>query len=285
LLKAYLSVLDEYTALYAALFAANGQLQFDATRLLTNVEELLEAQLAHLDDCYYILKALYPPMQVKNPSRFADKWLEQAGHPTVKAFSQAITKYREETLAPIVNRVKHEHGRLRCVIFYGQRARYAGYYVEGVDSNDAIGPDPIIHPGNTALSLNRDLRYHFASLYVVDEHLRQAIVAAMRKQQGVRTLAIPRIEQVDPAVVQVAQRISALPMVFYPDEVQKPCPIVTLTGADAKMELSATYPSAEIPFGPGSLRVQTIVAGDGVSRTFRMPYMASTIPHSALSRP
>jgi hypothetical protein len=66
--------------------------------------------------------------------------------------------------------------------------------------NGRIGPDCEIHrDGTTAISLNLDLRYHFANLYRVGDHLRSAIASTVRKLHGKK---LPR----DLAVNDTAQK-------------------------------------------------------------------------------
>jgi hypothetical protein len=65
---------------------------------------------------------------------------------------------------------------------FPKNARIVGYFLEGMQPNGRIGPDCEIHPdGITAISLNRDLRYHFANLYRVGHHLSAAIARTVRE--------------------------------------------------------------------------------------------------------
>jgi len=166
---AFVAVLDALDNVRCTELTEYGGPVFNTAPVLTAQVELLEAILAHIDDCYHILKALHPPVAMKTPPRFAERWLAEARHPTVKAFGQAVARFREETLAPIVTRVKHEHGRIRSVVLYGPNLLLPGYYLEGVDAKGALGPDLLVHPGNTALSYHRDLRYRLTSVYVIGE--------------------------------------------------------------------------------------------------------------------
>lgn len=274
--QAFTGVLDARDAVDTTLVNADGQLDFDASTLLKAQEELLEALLSHVDDCYHILKALHPPTDMKRPPREADKWLHEAKHPTVSAFTQNILPYRK-AFAPIVNRIKHEHGRLRSVVFFGTRSRVPGYFVEGVNTLEQDGPDPVIHPDNTALSFNRDLRFHFVWLYLVGVHLQQAILGALKKQYQLQ-LPIQRVEDQDvrtqKELWRIAERISTLPFQFFPDEVQKPTPVVDIQKTDTDTELTLVYPSPTRAFGPTrGMRIQAIWSGDSVTRSWRLPYL------------
>src|SRR6266700_7124083 len=100
--QAFKMVLDENDKIYQTPTDSNGSCNFETTALLKAQQELLNALMAHIDDCYQILKALYPASRrTKTKSEpFADKWLEEAKHPTVARFKHLIKPYRD-TFAPI----------------------------------------------------------------------------------------------------------------------------------------------------------------------------------------
>jgi hypothetical protein len=171
-IQAFKDVLAENDKVYYAPLKEDGSIDFNTDLLLKAQQELLDALMAHIDDCYHILKALYPASRrtKTKPEPFADKWLEEAKHPTVARFKHLIKPYRD-TFAPIVNRMKHEHGILRALLMrnfdqpQNAQQRIVGYFVEGVDKHGTVGPDIKIHGKARAISFHRDLRYHFVHLY------------------------------------------------------------------------------------------------------------------------
>ncbi|SRR6266487_971579 len=197
-IQAFQEVLNENDKIYQTPMDAKGECSFETSALLKTQQELLDALMAHVDDCYQILKALYPVNrnQVKNVARFADRWLEQAKHPTVKQFKDQIMPYRE-TIAPVVNKIKHEHGRLCSLVvrnpflLQDARARIAGYFIEGVDSNEIVGPDTKIHGGNYAISFHRDIRYHFVHLYKLGHFLADALISAIKDEYNLHFVSSP----------------------------------------------------------------------------------------------
>ncbi|MFM2315617.1 MAG: hypothetical protein RLZZ04_4895 [Cyanobacteriota bacterium] len=200
IIEAFKEVLDEINLIYAALFDAKGNLNHRLDKLPKLHKELLSSLQSHIDDCFRILKTIHPPIS-KN-EMFVERWLEKAKHPTYKDFENAIKDYRN-SFFPIVNKIKHSGGQLRSLLMYSgnkgwieyhsktriklfpHNTRIVGYYIEGVQSDDCIGADPEIHPGgNTAISFNRDLRFHFANLYRISHHLKRAVVKAVQKLHG-----------------------------------------------------------------------------------------------------
>jgi hypothetical protein len=195
-MKAFIAILDEIEQVNYALFNAEGKLDYSLTKLSILQKELLESLLYHIDDCYRVLKVLHPYSAIEE--RFVESWLQKAKNPAYKDFSQAIKSYRE-SFAPIVNKIKHNGSTLRAIIMHSheqnlvtnplekkikvfpENIRLAGYFLEGVHPNGNIGPDPEIHQnGKSAISLNRDLRYHFAHIYRIGHHLKKAIIKTVR---------------------------------------------------------------------------------------------------------
>lgn len=269
--QAFQGVLDENDKLYSAPFTANGEIDFKPQLLLKAQLELLDSVMAHIDSGYQILKAVYPASRLTKSVPFADHWLEQARHPTVRQFKHLIKPYRD-SFAPIVNRMKHEAGTLRCLIMYGPQERIAGYFLEGIDKHGVAGPDRKIHNGDHAISLPRDLRYHFVYLYVVGHFLMLALVEAIEKTYGICLPSSICIEAPYLDIKLMAERISRLPFLFFYDEVNKPTPMVSLVESNQNVELTLENTSTIKACSMPSWRVQLVYTGDEVTRSWRLPY-------------
>ena len=119
--------------------------------LLDAQERFLYALFEHIEDCSNILRVVFQPDS------------DREKHESVRIFEKNTKKYRD-LLGKIVTRMKHNQSRLRAVVFWDDERTLPGYFVEGVDPSGVIGPDRLIHGGNTAFSFARDLRFHFASM-------------------------------------------------------------------------------------------------------------------------
>lgn len=237
--------------------------------LLDSQENLLHSLVSFIDDCYHILKAHFPP-QPGLTELFADKWLTKAKHPTVLVFQDAVRPYRT-SIAKIANRMKHQHGRLSSILFLDGVHRIGGYFLEGVGSDGAICPDPEIHPNNTAVSFHRDLRYHFVHVYDICAHLQSALIGAIEAEHQVQ-LPPPAPAVCDSGrIISVAERVAALPWSCFPDEAAMDVPEVDLC-RDTGVELQLQYPGTTRMFWPGNLVAAVQVKGDGMSKSFRVPY-------------
>ncbi len=277
-IQAFQDILTENDKVYYAPLKEDGGIDFNTNLLLKAQKELLDSLMAHIDDTYQILKALYPASRLTKPVSFADKWLEQAKHPTSARFKHLIKPYRD-SFAPIVNRMKHEHGPLRALIMcnfdqqQNARQRIVGYFVEGVDKNGTVGPDIKIHGRDRAISFHRDLRYHFVHLYQVDHFLSQAIVEAINKTYSSHFTPSVYVDGPSTEIINIAEKISQLPFLFFFDEVNKLTPTV---------ELSTDYQSVALTLNNTShikatsllrWRVQISYSGDSVTKSWAMPYM------------
>lgn len=275
--RAFQDILDENDKVYQASIKDDGEVDIDTRLLAKAQQELLESLLAHIDDGYQILRSLYPSSRLEKPIPFADRWLEQAKHPTVGKFKHLVKPYRD-TFAPIVNRIKHEHGRLKTIIMrneeqlYDPYQRIIGYFVEGVDKKGSVGPDPKIHNGHHAISLHRDLRYHFVHLYVVDHFLTNAVVDAVIKTYDIHLPASAYFDMPSPEIKGIAERIFRLPFLFFFNEVGKPTPTVALSESNGHAEVSLDSANPVKAVYINKVRIHLQYDGDGVTRAWRLAY-------------
>lgn len=271
-LGAVADVLDRLDELAAAEINSAGVIQFDPKPLLDGQKELLDAMASHIDEGYLVLKAIYPAVNLKHDQPFADKWLQEAGHGKImRTYKDAVAPYRRSFMQ-IVNDTKHNVGRLRIFVLWDDRHRLGGYYLETADRNGVVGPDPTMHPGNTAFSFNRDLRHHFCHLYDIGDALKRALMQAAAADYRTSLVLSPVLER-DEQLATIAERISKLGLWFFPDEAQKATPIVELkrTEGDTIVEVDETR--SIVPFTLRSFKATMRSTGDGVTRTWRIPYM------------
>jgi len=237
----------------------NQDSNFDDSNLLTHTERLLYALMEHMDDCENILKSFYPKGEdLKKQTAFTN-------------FQKASRDYSNH-IGKVVNYLKHQNGRLRSITFFNEHGNCAGYFVEGVGEDGSIGPAPIIHSGgNTAFSYSRDLRFHLYYLYFVSKSLCDSI-DLIRKSENDLDSAIKTNAK---DIFDVITLIQALPLTVFPDEYEKEFPKIAFENSqDGSLVLILQmkhYPHGLKPIKPSS-KVQILLKGDGVSRSFRLPY-------------
>jgi|GEM_PF-3905426 len=291
--KAFKSVLNEIDQISKALFDANGNLNYRLDKLPELQKELLSAMQSHIDDCYRILKTLHPPATINEV--FVERWLEKAKHPTYKDFQNNIKDYRN-SFSLIVNKIKHNGGQFRPIMMYSRGrgivaqdlkngiklfpddARIVGYFLEGMQPDGCVGPDCDVHAGGkTAISLNRDLRFHFANLYRIGRHLKSAIVKAARLTHEID---LPHPGLVEPTpyqkeIDQIAEQVSRLPSLFFEDEWSKAIPNIMYYRNVQSSELVLEFPGTRQMIWQGDVTVYGEIQVDSVSLEYRIPYMGS----------
>lgn len=293
IVKAFRSVLSELKQISNALFDANGNPTYRLDKLPDLQKELLSAMQSHIDDCYRILKTLHPPDSRANNTLFVESWLEKAKHPTYKDFERNIKDYKN-SLAIIVNKIKHNGGQLRSIMVYSRgrdivvqdlksgiqfpypNARIVGYFLEGMQPDGVIGADfAVHHKGNTAISLNRDLRFHFANLYRIGRYLKRAIIRAVRHTHSMDLHpSVVVIESTSnwQELEKISKQISRLPSLFFKDEFSKATPDVVYYCSDHGSELILEFPSTRKVTWHGDATLYAEIQLDGVSSEYRVPY-------------
>lgn len=255
--EAFRAVLDHVEPAVSTAFQAPGST--DSARSLNSaVTDLLYALFEHVEACHTILKCLFD----------SDKLY--GSNPQVKLFQRNVRPYRDLIAVP-VNRMKHNQRCISSCTFDWPSGVVPGYYVEGVDDNGVIGPDSHVHPDNTAFSLTRELPLHFVHIFIVSHHLSEAVKAI--RGGGIFTA---RHEKASSTWLSLGTRIAKLPRVVYPDEALKPFPLVALHQPPVTTTpiLTVEYPSVVVVSSvPKGARVTSATTGDGVSSSFRFPYL------------
>jgi hypothetical protein len=122
---------------------------------------------------------------------------------------------------------------------------------------------------HTAFSFFRDLRYKFWIVYAVSEIVSDAIT-----QISTPTPNTLDEDETDRTIVEIATRIAKLPRYHFKDEAQLDYPEVHITTTDGITQLTLEYPSTNVilPSLFGTFQVATGWIGDGVTRSFGLPY-------------
>src|SRR5690606_2324039 len=106
---------DRITLLYKKEKDKKGIQQEEVIKpLAMAITELFESIVSHIEDCLIILKCSTPPPAKKIKAKFVNHWLKEVNHPTSDDFIKGVSEYRNE-VAAYVNKIKHEHGRIKIV--------------------------------------------------------------------------------------------------------------------------------------------------------------------------
>lgn len=218
------------------------------------VEDAVHAVVEHFDSCRSICAVVERSFESKKAKQI------------VRDYSSSVKAARDFS-ANQANAIKHRQARIRIIQFYGASSRIPGYFVEGVSEGGSVGPDPKIHRSSkSAFSANRAARHFLASaLYVsrVLAHLvSDALGISVSRENGFGGFA----KALDLALV--------LPNSIFPDE----------RGSDmvayraSKNELFVQFPSPNRAWAHPvtGMKVMTTLSGDGITKTFGLPYLSAT---------
>lgn len=225
---------------------------------LSAYQDLLYGMFEHLEDCDSIIKCFFPP----------DTHFEK--DPRVREYKTTLQWYRRR-LGAAVNAIKHNQNRLRMIWFTGPMACSYGYFVEAVQPGGTLGPNPNVHSkGDTAFSFGYDFRLHFVHLYAVGEYLSNFVQAV---DHGV----VAQVASKCPWACEIAGQIQGLHNFRFPDELSEPNPEVEVSDHDGVQLLRLglgreNQAPISITNLPPPIRIGVSYRGDGVTRSFKLPY-------------
>lgn len=247
-------LLDEESAGKSFYTKDNSAWEFE---ILQRYDGLLDALMEHMEDCLNVLLCFFPDKK----SRKSDL--------IIKAYEKNVGFYRDH-IGRVDNHIKHNQGRLRVVGMRNDAHFVLGYFVEGVDENGVLVPYKPIHgEKNSAFSFNRDLRFHLAHLFFVSSHLETALESLLP--------SVPRRCTADGSgeMYSLIQKIANLPRQVFPNEVNLDWPKLSVVPKNGKTNVTVEFPSISQRCIALRGKCQTFAKtqGDGVSRSFRVPFL------------
>jgi hypothetical protein len=230
-----------------------------AEDLLEAQESLLHGLMQHMEECTGILMGFSPDDRAFKKS------------PVAKAYGSQVREYRTH-IGKVVNRIKHNQGRLRFVSA-SMRERpdiwWCGYFVEGASATGGVGPDPTVH-GDAAgvFSFNRDLRRHLCELLFTS----QALANAVAPHTAVGTNDGPNRPDAE-NLLSLIEAVVASPEIYFPDEYEEPRPTLDVKQGTEGKSLLVEMRKDESwrPFAGRFIEVRVNFRGDGVTRRWGLP--------------
>ena len=262
-----------------ALASLSSELRFDAPEpdnaaVETKYSDLLHALYEHIDSCYSVMRCVAPP-----PAKQA-QWHQATVRaqrvPGAKAFEDQVIAYKNLSLAPTVNLVKHGESKLRILAFRSRQTSTLGCFIDGPKRDGVIGPALTVHPdGNSAFSFNRDMLVHWWWLYRISELLADVVelnlgskILPVADGAGV---GVAPMEAAD-AWVSLCRAIAAIPPDFMPDESDKPYPLVVVPPSGAKMRMEYPAPRRPNKFDPEA-KITVMLTIDEAGQPYKLPYI------------
>lgn len=270
----FAAVLDEYFAVTRRCeLVLDGKFS-EPTELLTRHKALLYTMRSHLDDCCLVLKAFVDSSVSPSCSVFTETYVAESKLPGFKTFQQALAGYLQGYLAPVTNKLKHQQGMMRAIVLYGDGFARVGYFVEEPDKDGVMAPSHDVHKGgNSAFSFARDILFNLFQLYYCSERIAKVVLQVLSaKGHHLQPTPEPAGEPWTRLIKAAAQVNSSL---VFPDEPKRGLPSLRFTPGTSP-ELVLKYPDKGILLrSQKRLKFTVFTKGDGISRSFKMPYWKS----------
>jgi len=277
ILKSFSKILDIYEKNILLNRFPNSEFE----ELLEEQKELLHSLHSHFDDCNQIIKVTspYPTNDLpknkilKKLERSTYRWFEYFENPGFNYFIDVTKGYRT-FIGRIVNKIKHEQGRLKGISIKMDQQQCVGYFIEIVGVNKEHSsklPDTVIHPFGTAFSFSRDLSLHFYKLYEISHYLKKSLEKSFQKYEIQIEYKKIEVDYLD--FWSIANRISDLEISFFPDEYSKLHPMINCNERNNIKELTLNLDQPWYkPHIPETVSVYWLCEPDGVTEFSVMPY-------------
>ena len=249
-----------------------------AEQLAQSQRILIYSLREHLDDCQMILMCMVDPATVASQGSSPDEFLRAAGLPERKVFWDSVHNYSDTYLMPLVNKLKHSQGRFRIVRFDCSPSDIRlGFYLEEMDEKEAAQPSVKLHGGNSAFSYARDIRRNLGSVFRAAGGLHGAVEAFL-KRLGRSHLAAPEgAEIIEGAWTEVCRNVAAFDSGVFPQELKDPFVRFSLND-EGKLKIREMEKDLLLSFPDGNVRCSTQISGDGMTKSYRMPYAFGNKP-------
>lgn len=270
--EAFAEVVQKYNH-ELELYLERGEVEFYKS-LLHAQRELLYRIREHIDDCYSVFKTLVHPALVTKKVKFTDKYLTAANFKELDGFNDSISFYKGDYLSPLVNNMKHNHARLQGFYFHGSDEIRLGYFLEEIGKDMVIGPSPRVHKdGNSAFSFSRDISFNLFALYHISEQLVASVRSYLTETYNFDLL--PSNQTGYDEIRQVVEGVSAIKQKFFPDELLKPCAVISVESDSDNLKCTLIYPDSpkEHTFPRGLEIACFIYAQKG--EVFKLPYVGT----------
>lgn len=266
---AFEDVLERFSRIRECVGTSDETRQFQL--LMNSYRGFLYTLREHIDDCYLVFKTLIPPQTVK-PTRFQAEFLKRANFKELPAFEKSIEWYLKEHLGLLVNALKHHQGRLRWLYFHRSDDFRPGYFLEQIGADGAVGPSQSIHKGNTAFSFCKDIKLHLYAVYYISQILVDAVMTAVARYSG--STLNPSVRVKADEFKQTLGSVAQIELNVFPNELEGPCALVSLTSTEEDTALHLSYPeSAPNKNFPSQMKISGVpMWADDFTRTFRLPY-------------
>jgi hypothetical protein len=270
---------------FKRVLAAYSAIRSSAKRLTQLDEHIAQSQRIliysvreHLDDCQMILMCFVDPSTAATKAKSSDEILKSAGFVEQQTFWDGVHNYADSYLMPLVNALKHSQGRFRTLTFECSPIDIRpGFYLEEVDEHGVAQPSIKLHQANSAFSYARHIRANLGFIFRAAESLHSAIKEVL-KRLSLPLLPAPEGAPVGPGIwSEMCREVAALDNGVFPQEVKARFVRFSLS-TEGSLLIRELDRDMKLSFPPTNSKCHTHTLGDGMTKSFRMPYLEGNRP-------
>ncbi len=243
--------------------------------------EIMESFNAFIDDSYHILKCFFHSHELNLNRKFAYEQLKNVIPEILNNYYGNI-KPLGEIYSLINNSVKHNHARYNSISIKSIYGKNLGYFIESIDQDGVIVPNMKIHPKfkgkHTGISYNYDIKRVFIYWLKICDYLE----AEIRKVLVMKSIAINEEVPYDESdldmyssLFKLIKKISKLKEYYFIDEYDKGVSKFEFKEKQIEIVFPAPLEYKRNLFFPQNYEVQVHFSGDGVSKSWVIPYFES----------
>lgn len=233
----------------------------DLKEYFRDYDSLLDSIMEHIDACESVVEIIFR-LNGRKPGK------------GTRAFRSNTISYTG-LVRQIVNAIKHQQSNLNPCTYSSLGMSVHGYWIDHSADGETLVVHPEIHGGQpVAISFARDLRCHLVGLFYIS-----STICELSSQFGYddcQTTTVAGSKECK--IAEIVKSVSAWPTFVFPDEEVKAWPSVSYEQNDGAVTILIDVPSLNdrpSTFDSGSFTGGT--SGDGVTRSFQMPYMGSDV--------
>lgn len=171
----------------------------------------------------------------------------------------------------VCNKLKHEQNDLLFVEFFYDTGNIAYGYRVVKFVGDACQPNSDVHKSQQAFSIPLDIKRTLAHVYLIAQRLGEALDGYPDFVADYNSESLSGTKMDPSSLIELLKRVAALPQTGFPDETPANCPDVLFSDGELKIRKSRVTMS---PRGRSGV-VRNLWSGNGVTRSFQMPYFTS----------
>jgi len=234
---------------------------------------LVESYIASFEDFYSILLCFFDISEINGKKKFIHDKLKKVIPGEIERLNDNLKPLRSK-YALINNAVKHNHARYNILKMKSIYGTVYGYFIDSIE-NEVVMPNKEIHPvyqnTDTGISYHYDLKRIITYwLKAVEYFTNEVEILIANKKINIIQAELPEDKS---NLIDIVKRIGKLKEYYFIDEYQVGVAKFRFSDDLVKIVYPASKKYGKNLFFPQHYQMTLSTNGDGVTRTWSIPYM------------